>query len=235
MLRALGALYAQGQPVDWGALDPSGQFLRLPSYPWQRERHWLEAEAPSRAPRGNGTSTANGATARRPMPTGTSMPPRPWNGENGAHAARTGRSRTTSATASTSCNGSRRIGRPRGPSPAGQEGTWLIFEDAQGVGRAVRSLLEARGASCVVVTHADTSSPSGAGGYRLDPADPVGFRRLFEDVLGREPRPLRGVVHLWSLDSATAGRGDGRRPGRGAAARLRQRAAPGPGAGGGRR
>jgi len=43
MLGTLGALYAHGYPVDWTRMYPSGgRCVRLPSYPWQRERCWFE-------------------------------------------------------------------------------------------------------------------------------------------------------------------------------------------------
>jgi NADPH:quinone reductase-like Zn-dependent oxidoreductase/acyl carrier protein len=46
MLRSLGSLYALGSAVDWQALHPSApaRFVRLPSYPWQRQRCWHESE-----------------------------------------------------------------------------------------------------------------------------------------------------------------------------------------------
>ncbi len=43
LLSSLGQLYTQGYPVEWTHLV-QGQFVHLPSYPWQRERHWLESE-----------------------------------------------------------------------------------------------------------------------------------------------------------------------------------------------
>lgn len=43
MLGSVGKLYTLGYPVDWNLLYPTkGQFVQLPSYPWQRERHWYE-------------------------------------------------------------------------------------------------------------------------------------------------------------------------------------------------
>jgi acyl transferase domain-containing protein len=43
MLRSLGALYTSGYSIDWYKLYPAGgQCVQLPSYPWQRERCWLE-------------------------------------------------------------------------------------------------------------------------------------------------------------------------------------------------
>jgi NADPH:quinone reductase-like Zn-dependent oxidoreductase/aryl carrier-like protein len=46
MRRALGALHVRGWPVDWaGVFAEPCRFVRLPSYPWQRERYWHELEA----------------------------------------------------------------------------------------------------------------------------------------------------------------------------------------------
>ena len=45
MLSALGSLYAAGFPVNWETFQSaSARFVRLPAYPWQRERHWSESE-----------------------------------------------------------------------------------------------------------------------------------------------------------------------------------------------
>ncbi len=46
MLGSLGTLYTLGCAVDWSRSYPTGgQCVRLPSYPWQRERCWLETAA----------------------------------------------------------------------------------------------------------------------------------------------------------------------------------------------
>jgi myxalamid-type polyketide synthase MxaE and MxaD len=43
LLGSLGALYTLGYPVDWNLIYPTGgRCVRLPFYPWQRERCWLE-------------------------------------------------------------------------------------------------------------------------------------------------------------------------------------------------
>lgn len=45
MLGSLAALYAQGYDVNWATFYPNkGGFVRLPMYPWQRERYWMESE-----------------------------------------------------------------------------------------------------------------------------------------------------------------------------------------------
>ncbi|WP_342374010.1 type I polyketide synthase [Myxococcus stipitatus] len=78
-------------------------------------------------------------------------------------------------------------------------GTWVIFGDSRGVARELRSLLEARGESCVMVTPGATYRSVGTGAYEVDPRDAEHLRRLLSDAL---PSGARGVVHLWSLDSA---------------------------------
>jgi acyl transferase domain-containing protein/NADPH:quinone reductase-like Zn-dependent oxidoreductase/SAM-dependent methyltransferase/acyl carrier protein len=42
LLRTLATLYARGRGVDWRGVFDGGDCVRLPSYPWQRERHWFE-------------------------------------------------------------------------------------------------------------------------------------------------------------------------------------------------
>jgi phthiocerol/phenolphthiocerol synthesis type-I polyketide synthase B len=50
VMAALGSLWAAGVPIDWRALTPqAARDVRLPLYPWQRERHWVEAAELGRA------------------------------------------------------------------------------------------------------------------------------------------------------------------------------------------
>ena len=49
MLEALGALYTRGHSIDWGAQCQVAQarYADLPSYPWRRERYWVDAGSES--------------------------------------------------------------------------------------------------------------------------------------------------------------------------------------------
>jgi 3-oxoacyl-[acyl-carrier-protein] synthase II len=43
VLEALGKLYVEGYTLNWSAIYPdNNRFIQLPTYPWQRERLWLE-------------------------------------------------------------------------------------------------------------------------------------------------------------------------------------------------
>jgi acyl transferase domain-containing protein len=49
LLAGLAALYAAGRPIDWRRLYPNGaRCVRLPQYPFQRERCWPEPGDPTR-------------------------------------------------------------------------------------------------------------------------------------------------------------------------------------------
>ncbi|MBN3888593.1 MAG: hypothetical protein HWQ43_05275 [Nostoc sp. JL31] len=46
MLNSLAERYTLEDSIDWNAIYPHGGcFVRLPSYPWQRQRYWQESEA----------------------------------------------------------------------------------------------------------------------------------------------------------------------------------------------
>lgn len=44
LLTAIGELFCGGHPVPWSSLYPQSEFVRLPSYPWQHQEHWIAAE-----------------------------------------------------------------------------------------------------------------------------------------------------------------------------------------------
>ena len=76
-------------------------------------------------------------------------------------------------------------------------GHWLIFADRAGVGQSLAALLDEKGDSCTLV-YSTLSFPGEQNGrFILDPTRPEAFQHL----LTAQKRPLRGIVHLWSLDT----------------------------------
>lgn len=68
MLASLGVLYTLGHPVDWSKLYPSGGCcVSLPSYPWQRERFWLEGRERITGFRWEGARPAQNRAQRHPL------------------------------------------------------------------------------------------------------------------------------------------------------------------------
>src|SRR5262249_41624550 len=62
LLESIGALYAKGASIDWSAFDRDypRRKISLPSYPFQRERFWLDGVESQARPRGRAAS-ASGA------------------------------------------------------------------------------------------------------------------------------------------------------------------------------
>lgn len=93
--------------------------------------------------------------------------------------------------------------RPEPQKAAGERGSWVVLMDARGVGKGVAALLVEQGERCVTVSPGARFARSGSDEFQIDPHDPEQVRRLFEEALDPALPPLRGVVYLWSLDSAT--------------------------------
>ncbi|MBF6227167.1 polyketide synthase [Nocardia abscessus] len=49
LLTAAGMLFRRGIEPDWAAVHPPGRPITLPTYPFQRERHWVVPEVPVEA------------------------------------------------------------------------------------------------------------------------------------------------------------------------------------------
>ena len=81
---------------------------------------------------------------------------------------------------------------------------WLILADRGGVGDRLAMSLRARGDSAVVVAAGESRQDS-ADPQSVRPDDPEDMVRLLEGI----EWPLRGIVHLWSLDAPALETGGG--------------------------
>ncbi|HZP49267.1 MAG TPA: type I polyketide synthase [Vicinamibacterales bacterium] len=157
MLAALGGLYAAGCAVNWKPLHgASARCVRLPAYPWQRERYWIPSQT---------SGLLNVA-------------PRSADADSGAAANRS------------PSDALYEIGWVPAPLPSSSDastvdGRWLVLADDTGLGERLASALERRGATATLVRR------------------PGDVAREYARVAGAAP--LRGIVHLWSLDAAANG------------------------------
>jgi acyl transferase domain-containing protein/NAD(P)-dependent dehydrogenase (short-subunit alcohol dehydrogenase family)/acyl carrier protein len=70
LLDSLGGLHVAGYPIDWRQLYPGGgRLVRLPRYPWQRERHWCESLESREDRLGGGVHPLLDRPLRAPLPT----------------------------------------------------------------------------------------------------------------------------------------------------------------------
>jgi myxalamid-type polyketide synthase MxaE and MxaD len=84
-------------------------------------------------------------------------------------------------------------------SPAGREGSWLIFNDEGGVGDALSALLEAQGQRSIRVSRGESYEHMDGAHFRIRPEQPEDLRRLVEAALVADQPVCRGIVHLWSF------------------------------------
>ena len=140
LLGGLARLYLAGRPVDWAALDRGrGRRIELPTYPFQRQRHWIDAQP----------GAAAGAQGDWPdwllrvgwheQPADTAAAPA------GPTAVPAGPAAVPADTAADPATA---------PAPD-QVDSWLILADEGGTGWALLERLRARGARCAIATGAD--------------------------------------------------------------------------------
>jgi acyl transferase domain-containing protein/acyl carrier protein len=86
----------------------------------------------------------------------------------------------------------------KAPSKAG---VWLVFGDEQGCGAALAQELRARGDTCVEVEAGPAFKREQPTRWAIDPSKPEDYQRLLRETVSGD-LVCRGVVHLWSLDTA---------------------------------
>jgi len=163
MLNTLGRLWVAGVDVDWKALhaDERRWRVRLPPYPFQRERYFVE---PQRLPQGGGT-TAKDQVQKNPdlsrwffVPSWRRMAP------------------PGLEDADIECEG-------------GQN--WLVFMDHLGIGRALADRLRSLGHTITAVRTGEGFSREGEEGYLIDPTVRTDYGALVSDLAARNRFPSR--------------------------------------------
>ena len=79
-------------------------------------------------------------------------------------------------------------------------GSWLIFVDKSGVGEQLAAQLTAQGDHCFLVQPGQNYEHIATDTWRINPTHVDDFHQLWRETVSRTDKPLRGVVHLWSLD-----------------------------------
>ncbi|HEY8944596.1 MAG TPA: SDR family NAD(P)-dependent oxidoreductase, partial [Polyangiaceae bacterium] len=82
-------------------------------------------------------------------------------------------------------------------------GVWLVLADRGGFGRRLAESLERLGHSCVLAFAGTSFQSATSHEYSLDPARFEDVQALVRAVLARAGRPLRGILHFFSLDGVT--------------------------------
>ena len=220
MLESLAELYTHGVEVDWAGYDRPypRRKVELPTYPFQRERYWIETKKIEKTERDGEQGASEivrlldqGNTEELirkinsieqfseselqvlPKLLGTLVKQR--REEINAAAVREWLYQVQWRERPKALNGA--------AGSAFDGGLWLVFADRGGIGSALARALEQQGARCVLVEAAESYACRSANRWQLNPVDRSHYSRLCEEVIGQGGTPLRGVVHLWGMDSTT--------------------------------
>ncbi|MGF1523324.1 MAG: alpha/beta fold hydrolase, partial [Leptolyngbyaceae cyanobacterium] len=79
-------------------------------------------------------------------------------------------------------------------------GSWLILTDQGGLGQALAQQLAQAGQHCWLAYAGVRYAQTGDYTWTLNPSHPDEFERWLQDAIAVSQHPLKGVIHLWSLD-----------------------------------
>ncbi len=190
MLSTLGKLWLAGTPVDWKGFygDETRQRVPLPTYPFERQRHWLEVDVEA-IEAGRPAGEPRRVTLDKQDDLADWFYEPVWRPAPRAEEAEDAE-----------------------PQPAACR---LVFRDAGGLGARLAEQLRETGDDVVTVTPGEAFaalSPSGDqggetlgdGAFSIDPSRPEDYVALLAEI-GRRELPLTGVAHLWSVGGDQAG------------------------------
>ena len=202
LLRSLSALHVRGHAVRWEALEPGGQCVTLPRFPWQNQRYPVRAASinlPGAVLPDDTERRGHRQTRDDGLPVGSLDEVAPT-GETGGTAAAFSRPEDRLYELAWHPQDPRRAADAELPD------AWLILADRRGTAQALATRLEGRGTPCLVAfagggqTAAGAEAQVGDGLWRLDPASRDAYEQILAAAGARFGGRRLGIVHLWSLD-----------------------------------
>ena len=173
LLEAVQQAYLKGVAVDWKGFDRDYR-RRVVSMPtYPFRRQRYALDYPT------------GPTEEKPTPEATSKEPVPQKVSDWLYEVRWE---------------SKPLARPR-PSQV-EGGSWLLFVDGTGVATVLAERLKQLGQESLLVSVGSNFARLGESHWCINPLEKNGFERLFEELASHPLNPLRGIIHLGSLDIA---------------------------------
>ncbi|MEM9923109.1 MAG: type I polyketide synthase [Cyanobacteria bacterium P01_D01_bin.50] len=222
MLTSLGKLYIQGVEIDWYGFEQDyfRSKVALPTYPFERQHYWVEKahngvqEEVSFSPPNQQTNIINllhqGDTqnlAQQLEKAGNfSAPEVEFLPKILQVLAKQHNHQLRAATVKDWLYELDWQPQPRNSDTVPAKvhprstGTWLILADCQGIGETLAELLQQQGQQSILIYPGEEYNTAKTGDWSLNPSNPENFKRLFTEHLETSDSPLKGVIHLWSLD-----------------------------------
>ncbi len=179
-LQAAARAWECGVSLSWKALQPDARTRRvaLPTYPFERQRYWVESAAPAEArPARNApeqflspaTTPAASLVKRADVSSWFYAPS--WQSTPPASVAL--------------------------PQSANIVDCWLVLLDSSGLGETLSARLTETGVPVVSVTAADEFIQSGSR-FAVNPARPGDYEKLWQGIANLGLRPA-GLLNLWTM------------------------------------
>jgi acyl transferase domain-containing protein/acyl carrier protein len=219
MLSSLSQLYLQGAKIDWMGLakDYPHRRVVLPTYPFQRQRYWIDNGVSSNRAKANYNehsslkeSLANftpilnllhqGDTHKllEHLDTNTfsaseqQLLPRLLEQLTIQHQQHLKMTSIQDLLYETQWLFKPRHDKVYDGELLNKSGSWLIFADRSGVGEALASRLQQQEQHCILIRAEEN---------RFDPSKPEDYQRLCQEIAAQSELSLKGIIYLWSLDS----------------------------------
>lgn len=224
LLQSLGELYVRGGSIDWSSFDRdySRRPLQLPTYPFQRQRYWVElmenghqkvaplSQENAQTPivnllvKGNTQQLAQHLETRGKL-SDDELKLLPKLLEL---LFKENQQQLIAASIKNWFYEVKWHAKPRQLTTTTTEknklyksGSWLILADMGGVGQTLAKLLQERGHRCILVYAGDAYQSKEAGTWSINPSNSADFDRLFHEALltcdaesGTRREPLRGTL-----------------------------------------
>ena len=217
MLQSLGELYVRGVSVDWRGFnrDYASRRVALPTYPFQRQRYWVESEGQQKVksslldeiqtPIINLLNQGDSEQLVQLLAKAGNFSQEKMQFLPELLEVLVKQHQQQLSVASTKdwLYEVEWLALPRLEEKdiALSPSSWLILANPGGVGEALAKILVERGQNCILVYPGDAYQKREAD-WSINPSNPGDFERLFQEALGDKAPPLTGIIHLWSLEAA---------------------------------
>jgi len=172
LLKAVGTLWLSGVTIDWPGFYAGEQRLRLtlPTYPFERQRYWLEPKKQARSVLSTVTTASNDLEKIPDISNWFSLPVWKQSAQQQLFAA--------SKLAENRLN-------------------WLIFIDECGIGTQIIDQLREHDQQIISVMPGNLFSKAAQDTYSVNPGKRADYDALFKELREQGKIPHR-IVHLWT-------------------------------------
>lgn len=233
-LKTLGELWLAGVEIDWSNLyaEERRSRLPLPTYPFDKQKHWVEPVSQTASlsedniqaliskllDLGEAQSSDQPLTQAEKFSeqlTGLLAQAGEFSAEEMALLPKLLEALAAQHQQSPSTQDwfyqmqwqpkPRQIQLPSATTYQQSPGTWLIFSDRSGTGQILSTHLERFGQQCIRVVPTDTYQALENSTWGINPNRSSHFGQLLQEVARiHENKPIKGIIHLWSIDSASS-------------------------------